>query len=537
MVPVKEILRLLHVRSGEEKLVVAMLGHFFLIALGRMFVYSAAYGLFLVDFGARALPVVYVITSVVATLTSLAYLRLVSRFALRHLLVATLGCVLAVTLALRFGLTAGSQRWLIFLLPVWADILWVLTNLEFWGLAGRLFDVRQGKRLFGLLTGGKQAGEIAGGLLVPTAVAVAGAPNLFLIAAVALAVTLLSLIHIVRTFGNVLISVAREAAPTKAPFAAVLRQRYVVLLFGQIVLGWIVFYAIDNIFFDRVAARYAGADELTSFLGLFFAAISFVTLLATIFLTGRILRRFGVGVTILVLPALLTAATAAIAASGVLSAGTAVLFWLAATARLFAGTFLYATDVPATNILYQPLPPRQRIQIQTISEGIVFPVSVGVAGLLLLLLRNVLELDVFELAGVLLALLGAWLILSARVGRDYPEMLRRALVRRGLGDARLEVLDRSSIQILRQALESPHPAQVLYALDRLQDAEPTRIQDLMIGLLEHPDPRVRQDVLERIEGRAMTAALEPVRRRLAIEDSRQVRGAGKGSWTASKAAR
>ena len=524
----KKILPLLDIRPEEGRLVAAMMGHFFLIAVGRMFVFAAAYGLFLAQFDSKTLPFVYIAVSIVATLTSVVYLRLGARLDFKKLLVINLGFVLAVTLATRLGLAAGPSRWLIFALPVWYDVMWILTNISFWGLAGRLFDVRQGKRLFGLITSGKLAGDILSGIAVPFAVGLVGAANLLLVAAAFLAATLVSLLAIVRAFGAGLASTGEQTGgetetEDEEPLGQILKRRYVLLLFGQIVLGWIVFYALDNIFYDRASARFPDADELAGFLGVFLAVISLVSLLVSVFATSTILRRFGVGVAILIWPGSLALITAAIVGAGLLSAGTATLFWLAATARLLASAFYFATDVPATNILYQPLAPKTRARVQTMAEGIVFPVAAGVAGLLLILLRSILGLDVFQLAGILLVLLAGWLSLSFLLGREYPGMLKKALAKRGLTGATLDVLDRSSIDILHQALHSSHPEQVVYALNLLEGLAQEDLQQPLIELLEHPDPRVRQDVLARIERHRMTAALAPIRKRIAVEESAPVR--------------
>ena len=75
------------------------------------------------------------------------------------------------------------------ILPVWYEVEWVLLNLEFWGLAGNLMNVRQGKRLFGLIGAGELiAGSILG-LMSPGLVAVIGTPNLLLISAVSVTIS------------------------------------------------------------------------------------------------------------------------------------------------------------------------------------------------------------------------------------------------------------------------------------------------------------------------------------------------------------
>jgi len=46
-----------------------------------------------------------------------------------------------------------------------------------------------------------------------------------------------------------------------------LKNRYIILIFAYIFLWWVAFFFLDNIFYDRAAARYPDADQLTAFTG------------------------------------------------------------------------------------------------------------------------------------------------------------------------------------------------------------------------------------------------------------------------------
>ena len=63
---------------------------------------------------------------------------------------------------------------LVFLLLVWYRALSILTDLEYWAVAARLYDVRQAKRLFALVYLGTMSAIAVGGLAVATLVALIG---------------------------------------------------------------------------------------------------------------------------------------------------------------------------------------------------------------------------------------------------------------------------------------------------------------------------------------------------------------------------
>ena len=54
-----------------------------------------------------------------------------------------------------------------------------------------------------------------------------------------------------------------------------------------------------------------------------------------------------------------------------------VLFGLIASMKLISAVLTDSVDLPALNITYQPLPTAQRVQVQTLTEGIVYSLAIG----------------------------------------------------------------------------------------------------------------------------------------------------------------
>ena len=179
-----------------------MLAHSFCIGSARIFTRTAGYALFLVEYGSQALPYVYIGIGAVVALLSFAYLKLSERLSFSKLLLANVGFLFLSLLGFRLGLGLTAPKWLTFALPIWYEVLWTLTNLEFWNLAGRLFNVRQAKRLFGLIGAGGQVAIIVGGLLAPLMVALIGTPNLLFVAAAAVAGVFILLLSTSRSYAD-----------------------------------------------------------------------------------------------------------------------------------------------------------------------------------------------------------------------------------------------------------------------------------------------------------------------------------------------
>jgi len=122
------------------------------------------------------------------------------------------------------------------------------------------------------------------------------------------------------------------------------------------------------------------------------------------FLASRILSRYGVRTALLLTPALLLVGTFLMVVTGTFSQLTLVLFWLAVSLNL-TRQVMDAADNTAANLLYQPLSAALRTRAQTTVDGIIYPGAVGLAGLILVGLTNILHLTAVQLAYALLPIL------------------------------------------------------------------------------------------------------------------------------------
>ncbi len=525
MVRQNKLLSLLNIERGEGQLVLLVFGYAIFGATANMLVRAASYALFLATYDAQALPYAYIGVSVFATLASFVYLKLSDRLPLASMLIGVPCLHLLTFIGYRFGLELGGSDWLVFTLPIYFGVINTLDIITFWNLLGRLFNLQQGKRLFGLLTSAEHIATLIIGFLTPLVVLWVGTLNLFLVAAVAVAGSLSLLLIIFRRYRQLLSAPAEESADEEQGRAGgLLRSRYIRLIFAMFTLYIVGIYFVDNIFYTQVEARYVDEDRLASFISVFFGVVGAVSLVMQLFVSSRLLSRFGVRTILLLTPAALLITTVPFALFGTFTSLVGPIFWLAVAASLLR-LVLDATDSAAVNLLYQPLPPLQRTRAQTIVDGMLYPVGIGLAGGALLLLGSVLQFTDVQLSYVLIGILVVWAMLAVLLGREYPRQLREALGRRGLGSMARMRPDRSSLAVLRQSLDSPQPGAVIYALDVLEAIAPEQLPAALAALLEHRAPEVRLDVLRRAEQLGLAELVPAISRRVRFEGSSEVRGA------------
>lgn len=528
MKQLQRVWALVHVRPEEVRLVQLVLLLAAFNGITRLLGNTAAFALFLDVLDAQSLPWIYIGSSVISTLVSVLYLRLEKRYSLAQLIVGQMAFFLVTLIGYRLGLALTMNRWLVFTLPIYDGAVSALMYMTFWNLLGRIFNLQQGKRFFSLFGAAQELATIVMGFGMPLVVALVGTGNLLWGAALSCVGALGVLLLIIRQAPTVHAPSQDEevvADVTDQPTARRwLTDPYIALIFAMCICFGFGDYFVDNIFYARIEGQLTNPEQLASFLGIFASCVSALSLGSHLFLSSYVLRRYGVRTIILLTPLLLLVFTGLFALSGLLGASAGALFWLAVVMNL-TRQVTDAFDNTAANLLYQPLPPTVRMRTQTTIDGILYPVAGGLAGLLLLFLTNVLQLDSLQLAYVLLPLVVIWLVSNLALGRAYPQRVQQALRQRTVRGDGAFIPDRASLALIQQHLQERHPGGVLYALDLLATHAPTALDNVLPALLHHPIIAVRLAVIRQIEARGGTALLASLEAALPAESDAVVQGA------------
>ena len=508
---------------------------FFGIGVPRLFTSTAALTLFLQTWDASVLPYTYIGAALAVPLVGAVYLWFESRVAFRSLLLAGVLFDLAALVALRLAFDLADPRWVAMALTIWVEVEWVLVSVVFWGLASRVFQLRQAKRSFGIIAAGEPLAILLGGLCVPLLLDLFPVVELLWMSAAGLAVAATLIGHVAARETTAAAPPVDEADDDDTPdrLAAVRDARngergYLRLLFALVMVGEVVHYFVDNAFYAGVERRFPDAVALGDFIGLFLGVSGGTSLVCSLLLSGWLLRRHGVRAGLLMLPVLLVLCSAAAVAVGwgpwsSTTLAVTLALWLLALTKLLDEAIRSSIYRPAFLTLYQPLATRERTRAQALVEGVYEPLAAGVAGVCLLLIAHWYGSD--ELALLLAAaLLGlAWCGQSMLVWLRYLRVLGAAIRTRRFSAAPPDLGDPAVRAVLARALASPRTTEVLYALTLLErdanNGASTRARDLdtaLAQLIEHPAPEVRLEALDCIE-RLRRVMLRPaLRRRLGV---------------------
>lgn len=149
-------------RRGEKRLVLMMGANYFLLLLFYYLLKPARDSLFLVELSPARLPLVYMLTALVAAPVTAAYARAGRKRKLIRVILLTT-TVLMVSLVLMRVLIELRSDWVFYLFYSWVGVAGGLTTSQFWLLANGVLDSAQAKRIFPVLGLGGIAGAFVGG--------------------------------------------------------------------------------------------------------------------------------------------------------------------------------------------------------------------------------------------------------------------------------------------------------------------------------------------------------------------------------------
>jgi AAA family ATP:ADP antiporter len=486
---------LVPIKRDEINQVALMFVYNFLIIASHTIVKSIRDSLFIYRVGASKLPYVYIGIALIAGIVVQGYSRL-ARLTRRNRMIIGSNLFFISNILVFWWLFHYDWGWLSYTLYIWAGVFSAISISQFWLIANDIFNPRQAKRLFGYILGGGTLGGFLAGVISRGIVHAIGTENLFLITvAQLLGCTIVMRWITLQEPAAAKRGTARTTSQdTAGAFASILKNKHLVLLATIISITVLAQTLIDFQFKNIIQQSYETKDALTGFFGSYYAYINIMTILFQFMVTGRVLKRFGVGVALLIMPAAL------FLGSGV------ILFYPVLWAAIFVKTcddiFSLSVNKWSTEILYIPIPASIKLKAKTFIDVVVERISRGIGGLLLLLLIMAASLGIRQLSIPTLVMLIVWMFLCVRIYKEYVASIEATLQKQSLDLDSIDVdlSDSSTINLLLPLLDSKNERQVVYALELLQDVKNPGAAERIQQLCYHPSSEVRMRALRILSG-------------------------------------
>jgi AAA family ATP:ADP antiporter len=455
--------------------------------------------LFLEEYGARSLVYVYVAVPIALSLFIPSYNALGERLGPRRLLVMGLHAAAAMVVGFWYAFRFQPFPGLPAAFYIWVNCFGAIAPVHAWALIGSLFDTRQAKRLFGLIGSGASAGAIGGGLMASTLVGPLGSANLLLVLA-GLIMGAAATVGVIRRrapSGAETVRASRPA-PFRETLAKIAASRYLSLIAAMVfvvamVTQWVGFQL--SVVADE---RFGGdADSLTRFFGQFNVLLGAAALAMQLVLTGPALRRYGLAVTLLLLPLSLL--------SGSLLVLIVPAFLPVLVLNAFDQGLRFSVDKASYELLYLPLPVAARAPVKAAIDVLGTRTADAVGGVVLglvtqgLLAGRGLDIELRGVAALCLIFTAAWIAIAGRLRREYVEAIRDSIQKHRIDTEQAAlaatILDRSARKVVTTRLEAKEPGELLYALDLLEVDRSAASLPALHALLDHPSADVRRRVI------------------------------------------
>ncbi len=477
-------------------------------------------GLFLAEFGSSKLVYVYVAVPLVLSLLVPVYDRFVARVGERVAVTTSLMFLALNVVAFWWAIVFHQAAWLAAAFYVWVNCYAAIAPVQAWMFASEVFDARQASRLFGLVGSGASFGAIMGGVLAGSLVGPLGTVNLLLVLAALIASSAV-VVNVgwrcrrpnIDRFGP---QVSEAGGKDRSPLLDTCRQivatpylRNIAILVSlvAVITLWVQF-----LFQAGAERQFAGdPDEMTRFFGNFNSIMGVGALLIQVFATGPALRKFGLGVTILLLPILL--------GTGVVVIALTASIWAVLLTSAFDQGLRFSIDKATFELLYLPISATTKNNVKRVIDLIFSRTADGIGAVLLglatsgFLFLPGLGLGLRGVAVVSLVMIAVWLVLARALRKGYVDAIYDSITQHRLDAERAAgtVLDRTATDALASRLREGELIEVLYALDVFRTQHRGVVHPAVRSLLQYPAPEVRSQaiaVLSEAGDKASAPAIE-----------------------------
>ncbi|MDY0780609.1 Npt1/Npt2 family nucleotide transporter [Tenacibaculum sp. IB213877] len=509
------------IRANEVSISLLMQLYIFLIITALLIVKPAVNAIFLNTLGSENLPLGYVLVAAVAVIATYFYSSITKYWSLKTVIATSL-----VLFSISFILLAyvGSHNQLssfaLYFYYVFVSLFAVLATSQFWVLANIVFNVREGKRLFGFIGAGAIAGGVFGGYLTSY---IATKHNVYATIYVAsflllACVILLQFIWKLRIKKLNIFTLEKrrfnKENKTKGTRELIFNSRHLVYIAVITGISVIVAKLVDFQFSDYAHKAFDNSEKLTSFFGFWFSTFNLISLFIQLFLTSKIVHKTGVAFTLLILPL------------GI-SLGCILFFlfpelWVMILIKGADGVFKQSVNKSAMEMAILPVPNTIKNHAKSYIDLAVDSIATGFSGVLLILLIKYLRVAPQYIIGITIFLILVWLVFIFKLKDTYFNSFVTNIERK-LSNTSAKLYDsrqrrETTIQSATRIINSGDEESILSLLHSISSYRISNLKNNIVGLLTHPSNKVKVAAIHLLDTHGHKGSKEKVEELLNTED-------------------
>lgn len=515
------LLQLLNVRHSEWKIVSKLFWLQFFMGTGIAFFFTASFTHFLERFSASQLAWVMIICSPLLFITGWIFNKFEHSM---HLTSVGAGTIVLMSVSILFFQLSGKwieADWFYYLMFAWYYVLYLASNLCFWSITSALFDVRQSKRLFAVISGGDIPAKFIGYTLAYFFVKAVGPLNMLWPAFVFMflslfflnSITKLGVIHH-HDHGHHHTEHEVQFVQGKGFKTFIKRYTLNTMIRRLAVLTFIISAAlaiINYAFYYEIKEGHHADKNLSSFIIMFMAGSQIAALLVKIIFTGRIVTSIGIKRALLVTPIVLLVLLCLIIPAMYVDTKSQTVFYTFGIAAIAVEVLRTAITNPVFLTVMQPLDPNARSKAHAIVKGIMDPFAFLFAGLLLIGINKAGGNDLFVICLILGILAIGWIISVYMVNTSYHDTLVKTISSRFFSQDEFRLSDEEVQQQIIKKIETGNETEIINILQMLNSQISNDSKEIIFKLLDHPSDNIRKATLLLIQNKNITGAEDKLR--------------------------
>jgi len=441
--------------------------------------------------------------AVLGVIATAIYAYLQNKISYSKLVIINLIVIFSVSISLFFLINVASQEYyniVIFALYAMKGPLIALILLGFWGVFGRMFDLRQSKRIIG----GIDIGQLSAVILTFFAVGFGfvvfpQTEDLLIYSGLSAIMSLLFLLAIVKKYDLELVMTSQGGA-TRTSYNDMLKSKYIILLILFISFSIVALLFVETSYLSVLSDQYPeeSEKELTKFLGWFNGSIFVLSLIFQTFFVDKIIANYGLKVSLLISPIVLILFTILSVLTGAIygfEVSSPTFFWFflfIALSKLFYTFLREAMENPAFKLYFMPLENRIRFDIQVKVEGLFSEIAKLIAGSVILLLGLLTFFELIHYSFILILIAIAWLYVTGKLYNEYRNRIKLKLESQDVSSASLLKVQNVIIDELEQELGNNSPENAIFSYKLLEKIDPGAISQSINKLMRHDNNDVRE---------------------------------------------
>lgn len=488
--------------DGEEKAMLLLLAKGFCMGIFIAAYQVGAETLFIHELGAELMEEAFFAAGAAGVVTTVifVFLQKVIRFSI--LAISNVFVIFLFVLGLRMGHL--FIEW-----PYWSFVQFVMIGpataliiLGFWGTFGRMLDLRQSKRIIGGIDTGQLAATVLAFYSIPiiSGFVHSDTEDLIVAAIIACFGILVFEIWLVRSFNLDSATKAKhgEKKVKNVGFADLFKDKYLRMMCLFLIFSTIGAKFINLSFYTATETMYSDQSDLKTFLSGFNGTVMIVSFLIQSFVNDLIIGKYGLRVSLMVMPFILALFTIGAIISGHMFGFTEkndeylFFFLFVAMGNLFTLSIKDALESPAFKLLFLPLDIKIRFDIQTRIEGVISQIAGLVAGSIIIALGVVTWIELIHYSYLVIGVAAVVVYFADKLFGEYKKTLKIALEGqkeklKGRGSRN----EHNTIHVLRSEIESEEVEKVITSLKLMQRMEPVMIEESLVHELDHPEKEVK----------------------------------------------